>query len=55
MAEACAAAGLTLKLARPDLTTDNAAMIGFAAVQRLQSGLVDDLAVDADPSLQLAG
>jgi N6-L-threonylcarbamoyladenine synthase len=53
MEEACTAAGLTLKLARTDLTTDNAAMIGFAAVQRLQQGLVDDLAVDADPSLQL--
>jgi N6-L-threonylcarbamoyladenine synthase len=52
MEEACAA-GLTLKLARTDLTTDNAAMIGFAAVQRLQQGLVDDLAVDADPSLPL--
>jgi len=51
--EACAAAGRTLQLARPDLTTDNAAMIGFAAVQRLQQGLVDDLAVDADPSLRL--
>ena len=53
LVEACAAAGPTLQLARPDLTTDNAAMIGFAAVQRLQQGLVDDLAVDADPSLPL--
>lgn len=52
MEEACAA-GRTLKLARTDLTTDNAAMIGFAAVQRLQQGLVDDLAIDADPSLPL--
>ena len=53
MAEACGAAGLTLKMARRDLTTDNAAMIGFAAVQRLRQGLVDELAVDADPSLPL--
>jgi N6-L-threonylcarbamoyladenine synthase len=55
MEEGCAVAGLTLKLARTDLTTDNAAMIGFAAVHRLQQGLVDDLGVDADPSLRLAG
>jgi len=55
MAEACADAGLTLRLARPDLTTDNAAMIGFVAIQRLQQGPVDDLAADADPSLALAG
>jgi len=53
MEKACAAAGVTLNLARTDLTTDNAAMIGFAAVQRLQQGLIDDLGVDADPSLPL--
>ncbi len=54
MAEACAAAGLTLRLARPDLTTDNAAMIGHVAMQRLLAGPVDDLPTDADPSLRLA-
>lgn len=53
MEKACAAAGLTLQLARTDLTTDNAAMIGSAAVRRLERGLVDELAADADPSLPL--
>jgi N6-L-threonylcarbamoyladenine synthase len=53
MTEACATAGLCLKLARTDLTTDNAAMIGFVAAQRLRGGLVDDLGSEADPNLGL--
>ncbi|HEY0789750.1 MAG TPA: tRNA (adenosine(37)-N6)-threonylcarbamoyltransferase complex transferase subunit TsaD [Chthoniobacterales bacterium] len=55
MTEACATEGVCLKLARPDLTTDNAAMIGLVAAQRLRGGLVDDLGGEADPNLRLDG
>ncbi|HVR36957.1 MAG TPA: tRNA (adenosine(37)-N6)-threonylcarbamoyltransferase complex transferase subunit TsaD, partial [Methylomirabilota bacterium] len=37
--EACAAAGLELRLAEPRLCTDNAAMIGVLAERRIQLGL----------------
>jgi N6-L-threonylcarbamoyladenine synthase len=47
-------AGKRLFLADPALTTDNAAMIGFVAVQRFPEAAGTDLALDADPNLALA-
>jgi N6-L-threonylcarbamoyladenine synthase len=42
-----------LLLAQAALTTDNAAMIGYVAVQRFRENLETDLALDADPNLSL--
>jgi N6-L-threonylcarbamoyladenine synthase len=53
MTDASAAAGLELKLACPSLSTDNAAMIAFAALERFQLGYRSDLSDDADPNLKL--
>jgi tRNA N6-adenosine threonylcarbamoyltransferase len=53
MLEATLFAGLDLKLASPSLSTDNAAMIAYAALQRYQLGYRTDLREDADPNLQL--
>jgi N6-L-threonylcarbamoyladenine synthase len=53
MTEAAAAAGLELKLASPALSTDNAAMIAFAALERYQLGDRSNLREDADPNLKL--
>jgi len=48
------AAGIRLLLAAPDLATDNAAMIGFAAVLKHRAGQQpSDLALDIDPNLPL--
>jgi N6-L-threonylcarbamoyladenine synthase len=47
-------AGKRWLLAEPALTTDNAAMIGYVAVQRFREGTRTDLALDADPNLRLA-
>ncbi|MCA1964205.1 MAG: tRNA (adenosine(37)-N6)-threonylcarbamoyltransferase complex transferase subunit TsaD [Prosthecobacter sp.] len=47
------AEGLTLLLARPDLSTDNAAMIAYAAAQRLRLGQTSALEADVDPNLPL--
>ncbi len=49
----CAKAGLQLLLARPDLCTDNAGMIAFAAVQRFNTGHASPLEADVDPNLSL--
>lgn len=49
----CAKEGLTLLLARPDLCTDNAAMIAYAAAQRFRLGFVSALEADVDPNLPL--
>lgn len=54
-AERCADEGLELLLAQPRYSTDNAAMIGFAAVQRWKAGLISPLETDVDPNLPLAG
>jgi N6-L-threonylcarbamoyladenine synthase len=51
--ERCAEGGLTLRLTEPRYSTDNAAMIGFAAVQRWKKGLVSSLETDVDPNLSL--
>ena len=53
MAQAVEKVGKRLLLAEPALTTDNAAMIGFVAVQKVRGGTGTDLAVDADPNLRL--
>ena len=49
----CAKEGLQLLLARPDLCTDNAGMIAFAAVQRYNIGHASPLEADVDPNLSL--
>jgi N6-L-threonylcarbamoyladenine synthase len=53
MVEATTSAGLDLRLASPSLSTDNAAMIAYAALERYQLGYRTDLREDADPNLQL--
>jgi N6-L-threonylcarbamoyladenine synthase len=53
MAEATAVAGLDLKLANPAFSTDNAAMIAYAALERYLRGYRSDLSEDADPNLKL--
>ena len=55
MGEAAQRGGKRLLLAQPALTTDNAAMIGYVAVNRFQESAGTDLALDADPNLTLAG
>jgi N6-L-threonylcarbamoyladenine synthase len=53
MLEATTSAGLDLKLASPSLSTDNAAMIAYAALERFLLGYRTDLGEDVDPNLQL--
>ncbi len=53
MNEATAVAGLELKLASPALSTDNAAMIAYAASERYLLGYRSDFREDADPNLRL--
>jgi len=53
MTEAAAAAGLDLKLAAPALSTDNAAMIAYAALERYLRGYRSDVSEDADPNLRI--
>jgi N6-L-threonylcarbamoyladenine synthase len=48
-------AGLPVFVPRLDLTTDNAAMIGAAALRRLEAGRFDDLSMGADASLPIGG
>ena len=55
MADAVAVAGLQLKLANPLFSTDNAAMIAYAALERHLHGYGSDLSEDADPNLKLGG
>ena len=54
LAERCAEEGLQLLLAEPRYTTDNAAMIAFAALQRWKTGFISPLETDVDPNLDLA-
>ncbi|MCF7786658.1 MAG: tRNA (adenosine(37)-N6)-threonylcarbamoyltransferase complex transferase subunit TsaD [Prosthecobacter sp.] len=49
----CSKEGLQLLLARPDLCTDNAGMIAFAAAQRFSIGHTSPLEADVDPNLSL--
>ena len=54
LAKGAAALGVALHVPRPDLCTDNAAMIGAAGFRRLLSGRSAGLDLDARPSLRLA-
>jgi N6-L-threonylcarbamoyladenine synthase len=50
----CLKNGIEFLVAEPWLCTDNAAMIAFAAMLRLQNGIVSSLAEEIDPNLALA-
>jgi tRNA N6-adenosine threonylcarbamoyltransferase len=52
--EACTQKGIEFKSAEPWLCTDNAAMIAFAALLRLQAGCQSLLTEEIDPNLMLA-
>ena len=54
MQDACTAAGVELVTAPPDLCTDNAAMIGYAALLRHSAGEHSELTGDIHPNLPLA-
>lgn len=53
MHTACAARGVELLVAPPALCTDNAAMIGYVAAQKLAHGESSPLTSDIDPNLRL--
>jgi N6-L-threonylcarbamoyladenine synthase len=50
---ACEDAGLKFLSAKPELCTDNAAMIAFAASLRLRRGFVSSVEDEIDPNLAL--
>ena len=52
--EACRAQKVELKTAEPRLCTDNAAMIAFAAAQRLSAGATSNVTGEIDPNLSLS-
>ncbi len=54
MSLGCEKVGLPLRFAAPSLTTDNAAMIGFAAQLHLARGATTPLTAEIDPNLALA-
>jgi len=54
MADSCERHGIELKTAEPWLCTDNAAMIAFAALLKLQNGAISSVADEIDPNLALA-
>ena len=54
MREATSRKGIEFKSAEPWLCTDNAAMIGFAALLRLQTGFESRVTEEIDPNLGLA-
>jgi N6-L-threonylcarbamoyladenine synthase len=53
MAEACKRHRFELKTAEPRLCTDNAAMIAFAAMLKLERGLSSNVIEEIDPNLAL--
>jgi N6-L-threonylcarbamoyladenine synthase len=53
MTEAVSATGMQLSLTPPSLSTDNAAMIAYAALERFLNGLRSEITEDADPNLKL--
>jgi N6-L-threonylcarbamoyladenine synthase len=54
MREACTGKGIEFKGAEPWLCTDNAAMIAFAALLRLQAGFESQVTQEIDPNLKIA-
>ena len=54
LAIACEQQGLKFCAAAPELCTDNAAMIAFAAMLRLQNGFESKVTEEIDPNLSLA-
>ena len=54
LAAACKRYGFELKTAEPWLCTDNAAMIAFAAMLKLQNGVSSSVTEEIDPNLALA-
>jgi N6-L-threonylcarbamoyladenine synthase len=54
LGEACKRQGFQLKAAAPWLCTDNAAMIAFAAMLKLERGFSSDVTEEIDPNLALA-
>ncbi len=54
MSDACKRHGFELKMAEPWLCTDNAAMIAFAAILKLQNGVSSSVTEEIDPNLALA-
>jgi tRNA N6-adenosine threonylcarbamoyltransferase len=54
LADACARAGFDFKSAEAWLCTDNAAMIAFAALLRLQNGFQSSVTQEIDPNLKVA-
>src|SRR5213080_4391109 len=52
--EACGRNGFEFKNAEPSLCTDNAAMIAFAALLRLQAGFESQVTEEIDPNLRVA-
>ena len=54
MGDACKRHALQLKTAEPWLCTDNAAMIAFAAMLKLNSGFSSRVTEEIDPNLALA-
>jgi len=53
LGEACARGGFEFKKAEPWLCTDNAAMIAFAGLLRLQGGFQSEVTEEIDPNLRL--
>ena len=53
LGEACARKGFEFKNAKPWLCTDNAAMIAFAGLLRLQVGFQSEVTEEIDPNLAL--
>jgi N6-L-threonylcarbamoyladenine synthase len=53
LARSCAKNGIELLVAEPWLCTDNAAMIAFAAILRLEAGIQSSLVDEIDPNLAL--
>ena len=51
--EACSRSGFEFRNAEPWLCTDNAAMIAFAALLRLQTGFQSRITEEIDPNLSL--
>jgi N6-L-threonylcarbamoyladenine synthase len=54
LSDACNRAGMKLLTAVPELCTDNAAMIAFAASLRLNAGFESELMQEIDPNLALS-